>query len=128
MYGEPLTKMQARGINMQELTLCLREKNMRWKIMKREFERIDHVVRMGIDRLTKAMVLGWYESLEGNHKQMRKKRKIMLCWKRILNECGVDCTDVERGCSGGDGWKKCVNEGISHLVTWRNGRGNKTQV
>ena len=35
------------------------------------------------------------------------KRKTLLYWKRMLRECGVDWTDVERLESDRDGWKVC---------------------
>ena len=51
---------------------------MRWKILKRALERICHVVRMGNDRLVKAMVFGWYEGLEGKPKMKGRKRMTVL--------------------------------------------------
>ena len=50
-------------------------KSVRWKIEKRVLERIGHVVRMGNDRLVKAMVFGWYEGSEGKSKMKGRKRK-----------------------------------------------------
>ena len=44
-------------------------------------ERIGHLLRMGNDRLTKAMVLRWYEGLKGRSK--------MIC------EEEEDCTILE---------------------------------
>ena len=72
--GEPLRQMEARGVNMQDVRVCLGVKSIRWKIEKRVLERIGHVVRMKNDRLTKAMVFGWYEGLEGKGKMMGRKR------------------------------------------------------
>ena len=122
--GEPLRQMEARGVNMQDVRACLGVKSVRWKIEKRVLERIGHVVRMENDRLTKAMVFGWYEGLEGKDKMLGRKRKTVLYWKRMLNECGVDWTDVERLCSDRDGWKECVRERMKHLNKWERQQGH----
>ena len=123
--GEPLRQMQASGVNMQDVRDCLGVKSVRWKIEKRVLERIGHVVRMGNDRLTKAMVFGWYEGLEGKEKMLGRKRKTVLYWKRVLNECGVDWTDMERVCSDRDGWKKCVSDRMRHLERWERQQGHR---
>ena len=60
---------------MQDVRGCLGVKSVRWKIEKRVLERIRHVVRMGNDNLTKAMVFGWYEGLEGKEKKTGTKEK-----------------------------------------------------
>ena len=69
-------------------------KSVQWKIKMRVLERIRHVMHMGNDRLTKAVVLGWYLKLEGTEKVRGKNDKAMLCWRRLLREAGIDCTDV----------------------------------
>ena len=122
--GEPLRQMEARGVNMYDVRACLGVKSVRYKIEKRVLERIGHVVRMEDDRLTKAMVFGWYEGLEGKEKMRGRKRKTVLYWKRMLNECGVDWTDVERLCSDRDGWKECVRERMRHLEKWERQQGH----
>merc|ERR1711989_49033 len=38
--GEPLRQMEARGVNMQDVRVCLGVKSVRWKIEKRVLERI----------------------------------------------------------------------------------------
>ena len=121
--GQPLRQMEARGMNMQDVRTCLKVKSVRWKIEKRVLERIGHVVRMENNRLTKVMVFGWYESLETKEKMHGKKRKTVFYWKRMLNECGVDWTDVERVCGDRDGWKSLVNERMKHLDVWERQRG-----
>ena len=45
-------------------------------------ERVGHVTRMENDRLTKAVVLGWWEDLEGSGKMTGRKRKTVLFWRR----------------------------------------------
>ena len=123
--GEPLRQMEEKGVNMQDVRSCLGVKSVRWKIEKRVLERIGHVVRMGNDRLAKAMVFGWYEGLEGKDKMKGKKRKTVLYWKRMLRECGVDWTDVERLCGDRDGWKECVRERMRHLDKWERQLGHR---
>ena len=123
--GEPLRQMEARGVNMQDVRSCLGVKSVRWKIEKRVLERIGHVVRMGNERLTKAMVFGWYEGLEGKAKMKGRKRKTVLYWKRLLRECGVDWTDVERLCGDRDEWKVCVQGRMKHLDRWERQLGHR---
>ena len=72
------------------------------------------MLRMGNERLTKAMVLGWYEVLEGRSKMIEKK-KTVLYWKRMLREAGVDVTDVERLVGDRKGWKKRVEGRMDYL-------------
>ena len=98
---------------------------MRWKIEKRVLERIGHVVRMENDRMVKAMVLGWYEGLEGKQKMKGRKRKTVLYWKRVLRECGVDWTDIERVCGDRDGWRVRVRERMGHLDRWERQLGHR---
>jgi len=88
--GEPLQQMRARGMNRQDVRACLGVKSVRWKIKDTVLERIGHAVRMENDNLTKAMVFGWYEELEGKDKKMVRKRKTVLYWKIMWSECGVD--------------------------------------
>ena len=68
---------------------------------------MDHVVRLENNKMTKAMVSGCYEGLEGKEKKMGCNKKILLCWIKILNEFGVDWTDVNRVCCDRDNWKMC---------------------
>ena len=55
--------MEAGGLNMKDVRMCLGVKNIIWKIEKRVLERIGYAVRMEINRMTKdkAMVFGWFE-------------------------------------------------------------------
>ena len=103
---------------MQDARCCLGVKSVRLKVEKRVLERIGHVIRMGNDRLVKAMVLGWYEGLEGKDKMRGRKRKTVLHWKKLLNEMGVDWTDVERVCADRDSWKAWVRVRVSHIEKW----------
>ncbi len=110
---------------MWDVRKCLSVKSVRWKIEKRVLERVGHVMRMGNERLTKAMVLGWYERLEGFGKMKGRKRKTVLYWKRMLKEAGVDWTDVERLSRDRDGWKSMVKERMEHLYEWECQRGHE---
>ena len=92
--GEPLTQMQARGENMNNVTARLVLKSVQWKIEKRVLERIGHMMRIEDDSLTKVAVVGWYKKLEGVSKAPGKNRKTVLYWKRFMSEVGVDWTDV----------------------------------
>ena len=56
--------------------------------------------RIGNERLTKAVVLGWCEELERRNKRTGKKRKTVMYWKRILRESLCDVSPP-RGGGGG---------------------------
>ena len=64
--GENLLQMAEGGHeNVTDVRQRLGIKSVEWKIERRVLERIGHVMRMKNDRLTKAVVLGWWEGLEG---------------------------------------------------------------
>ena len=56
-------RMQELRMNMTDVREKLGIRAVESKIEKRVLERIGHVMRMGDERLTKAVVLGWYEEL-----------------------------------------------------------------
>ena len=74
----PLRQMQREGKNMADVRKELGVMPVRWKVEKRVLERIGHVMRMGDDRLVKAVVLGWVEQLERYPKTRGSKRKTVL--------------------------------------------------
>lgn len=123
--GEPLRQMSERGVNMYDVRRMLGVKSVEWKIERRVLERIGHVMRMKNDRVTKAMVLGWWERLEGEGKMKGRKRKTVLYWKRMMKDAGMDCTEVERLTSDRDGWKRRVNERMEHVYKWECQKGNR---
>ena len=53
---EPLRQREGRGVNMQDVQMCVGVKSIRWEIEERMLERIVHVVRMENNRFTWAMV------------------------------------------------------------------------
>ena len=63
--GEPLRQMAERHVNMTDVRQSFGIKSVEWKIERRVLERIGHEMWMENDRLTKAVVLGWWEGLEG---------------------------------------------------------------
>ena len=73
---------------------------------KRLLQRIGHVFRMRNERLTKAIVLGWWEELERLEK--RSEKKMILHCKRILREAGIAWTDV----------KRLTREKADHVERW----------
>ena len=80
---------------------------------------------MGNERLTKAMVLGWYERLEGCEKMKGKKKKTVLYWKRLMKEAGWDWTDVERLANDRKGWKGMVSDRMEDLYGWECQHGHE---
>ena len=123
--GEPLRQMEERGVNMQDVRNRLGVKSVRWKIEKRVLERIGHVVQMGNERLTKAMVFGWYEKLEGTDKMKGRKKKTTLYWKKLMKEAGWDWTEVERLANDRKGWKRMTAERMKHLYEWECQNGHE---
>ena len=122
--GEPLRQMAERHVNMIDVRQRLRIKLVEWKIERRVLERIGRVMRMENDRLTKAVVLGWWEGLEGREKMAGRKRKTVLYWRRVLREAGIDWTEVERLTSDRKGWKEKVAERMEHLDRWERQKGH----
>ena len=122
--GQPLRQMQERGVNMVDVRNMLGVKSIEWKIERRVLERIGHVMRMGNDRVTKAMVLGWWEGLEGSAKMKGRKKKTVLYWKRVMRDAGMDWTQVEQMTSNREGWKKSVKERMDHLYKWESQKGH----
>ena len=68
-------QMQMEGKNMEDVRRELGVRSLRWKIEKRILERIGHVMRMGDERMTKAVVLGWLGELEKWPKQDEDKSR-----------------------------------------------------
>ena len=42
-----------------------------WKIEKRVLGRISHIMRLGNERITQAVVLGWWEKLKGKKEMVK---------------------------------------------------------
>ena len=61
--------MAERHENMTDVRQRLGIKSVDWKIERRVLERIGHLMRMENGRLTKALVSGWWEGLEGRGKR-----------------------------------------------------------
>ena len=122
---QPLKRMQELGVNMYDVRSMLGVKSVRWKIEKRVYERIGHVMRMKDERLVKAAVLGWYEGLQSERKMPGRKRKTVLYWKRMLCEAGCDWTDVERLTNDREEWKKVVNEHMDRADVWERQKGHR---
>ena len=77
---QPLREMQDRHSNMEDVRTRLGVRSIKCRIEKMVLERKGHLLRMGNDRITEAVVLGWWEDLEGREKKVRKKRKTVLYW------------------------------------------------
>ena len=116
--GQPLRMMQAQEINMVDVRGRLRIRALESKIEKRVLDRIGHVMRMGDERLTKAVVLGWFERLEGRAKKIGKKRKTVLYWRKVVREAGVEPSEIEKKTRERTEWKRLVKERIEHVDKW----------
>ena len=122
---QPLRRMQELHVNMWDVRSMLGVKSVRWKVEKRVYERIGHVMRMSDERMVKAVVLGWYEGLEGESKMAGRKKKTVLYWKRLLREAGVDWTDIERRVIDRDGWRKFVRNRMERVYAWEKQMGHR---
>ena len=60
---------------MEYVKTRLEVRSVKWKVEKRVLKRIGHVFRMRNDRLTKVIVLGWWEELERWEKRPKKKKE-----------------------------------------------------
>ena len=125
--GQPLRRMQELGVNMIDVRKKLGVRALESKIEKRVLERVGHVMRMGDERLTKAVVLGWYGELEGRVKRTGRKRKTVLYWRRVLIEAGVDPMEVEKVTKDRTEWKKVVKERVEHIDLWVAQKGHEYQ-
>ena len=85
--GPPLMQMQEEGMKMEDVRRKLGVKSVRWKVEKRVLERIGHVMRMEDGRMTKAVVLGWWDELEEIPRVVgggQRRRKTVLYLRKLL--------------------------------------------
>ena len=122
---QPLRRMQELHVNMWDVRSMLGVKSVRWKVEKRVYERIGHVMRMNDERIVKAVVLGWYEGLIGESKMAGRKKKTVLYWKWLLKEAGIDWTDIERRTKDRKEWKRSVRERMERVHVWEKQRGHR---
>ena len=120
----PLREMQRRGMNMQDIRNEVNMKTIGWKIEKRVWARMGHIFRMGDERITKAVTLGWMEQLEEIEKCPGRKRKTVRYWRKIVKEAGIDWTKAGALAADRDGWKKMVEERMEHLENYERSKGN----
>ena len=122
----PLIQMQQEQVNMQDVRNQLGVKTIRWKIEKRVYERIGHIMRMDDSRHVKAVTLGWLEELEEHEKMPGKKRKTVLYWKNLLREAGIDYTNIKKLTEDRKQWKAIVKSRMKHLEEWERKGGKST--
>ena len=120
----PLREMQRRHMNMQDIRNEMDMKTIGEKIEKRVWARMGHIFRMGEDRITKAVTLGWLEELEGLGKCPGRKRKTVRYWRKIVEEAGIDWTKVGVLSADRDGWRKMTEERMEHLEKYERSKGN----
>ena len=88
----PLRQMKEEGVNMVDVRKMLGVRSLRWKVEKRVYEQIGHVLRMEDGRIVKSMVFGWLRNLEERGKRKGQKRKTVLYWRKLIREAGWDVT------------------------------------
>ena len=124
----PTAQMQEEKKNRFDVRKELGVRSIRWKIEKRTLERIGHIVmRMGDDRLVKAVVLGWVDKLEEWGRITGGRRKTILYWKKLLREAGIDWTRIGRLTADRKEWKRIVKERRAHLAKWEESKGHSWQ-
>ena len=116
--GPPLIKMQKEGVNMVDVRKSLGVKLIRWKIEKRVYERIGHVLRMEDGRMVKSVMFGWLKNLEQRERVKGSKRKTVLYWRKLIREAGWDITTIGSKTADRKGWKAAVRERMKHLTEW----------
>ena len=122
--GPPLIRMQREHKNMYDVRSYLKVKSIRYKIEKRTLERIGHIMRMEEGRMTKKVVLGWFEELEKWKKTPGKKRKTLFYWKKLLREAGIDWTEIQKETQDRETWKSRVKERMNHLEKFEQQQGH----
>ena len=93
---------------MVDVRRSLGVKSLRWKIEKRVYERMGHVLQMEDGRLVKSIVFGWLKNLEERAKKKGQKRKTVLYWKKLTREAGWDVSTI--GKKAGDKRREMVRE------------------
>ena len=121
----PLMQMQEEGVNMVDVRKSLGVRSLRWKIEKRVYERMGHVLRMDDDRLVKSIVFGWLRNLEERAKRKGQKRKTVLYWRKLVREAGWDVTTIGNKASDRKKWKEMVSERMRHLAKYEDSKGKK---
>ena len=123
--GPPLIQMEKEGKNMADVRKELGVRTLRWKIEKKVLERIGHVMRMGDERMTKALALGWMKELEKWAKPAGRRRKTVSYWKKLLREAGIDWTDLAEVTKDRKEWKRRVKVRMERLDKWEKCQGHK---
>ena len=121
----PLVQMQEEGVNMVDVRKALGVKSVRWKIEKRVYERIGHVLRMEDGRTVKSVVFGWLKNLESRERVRGSKRKTVLYWRKLIREAGWDVTEIGKQAQDRKKWKAAVRARMKHLGEWEESRGKK---
>ena len=122
---QPLRQMQEEGVNMVDVRKSLGVKSLRWKVERRVYERIGHVLRMEDGRLVKSIVFGWLKNLEERAKKKGQKRKTVLYWRRLIREAGWDVMTIGRKAADRKIWKGMVRQRMKHLAEWEDSKGKK---
>ena len=84
-------QMEKENINMFGVRKELNVASLRFRIEKRNLQRIGHILRMDNSRTIKQVTLGWYQK-EGIRGAQQSTVKY---WRNIIGEAGVDSDNVE---------------------------------
>ena len=103
---------------MQDIRNILGVKSLRVKIETRVLQRIGHVFRLEDSSLVKNVTLGWLKDLEEDPKNLGKKRKTPLYWKKLLKEAGMDYTKVNNLTKDRKEWRRIVRVRSNHKHEW----------
>ena len=119
--------MQEKNVNMQDIRNEIGVKSIRWKVEKRAYERIGHIMRMSDDRQVKAVTLGWLKDLENFNKKPGRKRKTILYWKRLVREAGWDYSRIGMLTNDKKEWKSRVRSRMKYVEEWERKGGKRFQ-
>ena len=119
--------MQEEGVNMVDVRKQLGVRSLRWKVEKRIYERIGHVLQMEDGRIVKSVVFGWLKNLEERGKLKGQKRKTVLYWRKLVREAGWDVTTIGKKAEDRKKWKSMVMDRMKHLAAYEESKGKKWQ-
>ena len=120
----PLREMQRKGVNMQDIRNEVKIKTVRWKVEKRVWERMGHIMRMEEGRTTRVAALGWLEVLEEGEKTKGRKRKTVRYWRKLIKEAGEDWTEIGSLAADRGRWMELVSTRMEHLEEYERSKGN----
>ena len=93
------------------------------KTIPRSLQNLGHITRIDNRRPTKLAILGWHPLLEAIVNQKTRSRKTVQYYRKIINEAGLDPSDMERLTTYSKDWR-IVKSRMDHVVDWEERKRN----